>query len=360
MTPEGSTELRPETAIAYLERRGVFDPSEVTAASADALGGGVSNRVIRVRGRDRCLVLKQPLSNLAVDDDWPADVSRVHNEGAAARAYAAVAREEGRDRISVPEVIFEDERNHVVAVECVPDGATTWKSELLGGTVDAGVARTLGRFLGVSHRSATDRRGLKERFRDSTPFRQLRIEPYHRTTAARNPALADPIDAEADRVLGVRRTLVHGDYSPKNVLVDRSGTTNQRDTERATEANGDGPRLWLIDFEVAHWGDPAFDTGFMLNHLFIKSVYNHEFQDDYLDAARAFWRAYDGAVGWNVERETTRELAVLMLARVDGKSPVEYVDEGTGETLREIARRALTDEIETVEEYISLTREVSA
>lgn len=358
MTSEGSVTLRPETATAYLERRGVFDSSEGTAASADALGGGVSNRVIRVRGRDRCLVLKQPLSNLAVDDDWPADVSRVHNEAAAARAYAAVARETGMEDISIPEVIFEDERNHVVAVECVPDGAATWKSELLRGTVDTHVARTLGRFLGVSHRSTTDRMDLKERFRDTTPFEQLRIEPYHRTTAARHPDLANHIRTEVERVLSGRRTLVHGDYSPKNVLVDRSGTTNLQDVTGPNET--DAPALWLIDFEVAHWGDPSFDTGFMLNHLFIKSVHNHEHRDDYLDAARAFWRAYDEVTAWDIERETTRELAVLMLARVDGKSPVEYVDEPTGEVLREIARRALTDDIGTIEGYVSLTREVSS
>lgn len=359
MTTEESIALRPETAISYLERRGVFDRSEVTAADADALGGGVSNRVIRVRGRDRCLVLKQPLSNLEVEADWPADVSRVHNEAAAARAYAAVARET-RTTLSVPEVVFEDERNHVVAMECAPSGADTWKEELLGGTADARVARALGSFLGVTHRSAADRADLRERFRDGTPFRQLRIDPYHRTTAARHPDLADRIDAEAERVLGVQRTLVHGDYSPKNVLVDHSGTTNRRDGESATGSNGaDSPTLWLIDFEVAHWGDPAFDTGFMCNHLFIKSVYNDEFQDAYLDAAHAFWRAYDAAVEWDIETETVRELAVLMLARVDGKSPVEYADEHTRTKLREISRRALTDEIGTIEAYASIVREVT-
>ena len=357
---EGPVTLRPETAISYLERRGVFDPSEKDAVSANALGGGVSNRVIRVDGRSRCLVLKQPLGNLAVAEDWPADVSRVHNEAAAARAYAAVAREangsERRDQegwsVSVPEIVFEDERHHVVAMECAPDGAMSWKSELLDGSVDVEVARALGRFLGVAHRSAAGDADLEDRFGNVRPFEQLRIEPYHRTTAARHPDLADAILAETERVLGVRETLVHGDYSPKNVLVDRGGM-------ESGDADDPTPTLWLLDFEVAHWGDPAFDTGFMLNHLFIKSVHNRAQTNEYLDAARAFWRAYDEAVGWDTECETVRELAVLMLARVDGKSPVEYIDEPTGEVLREIARRALTSEIATIGEYASLTREVS-
>jgi len=358
MNEGDSVDLRPETATAYLEERGVFDSSEGLAASADALGGGVSNRVIRVRSRDRCLVLKQPLPDLAVEESWPADVSRIHNEAAAARAYAAVAREEGLgDRrggyaVSVPEVLFEDEHDHVLAMECVPDTAATWKTELLDGGVDVHIARALGRFLGTVHRTTADRPGLRARFGDSTPFEQLRIEPYHWTTAARHPAVADAIHAETERVLEARRTLVHGDYSPKNVLVDRQGSG--RNSEEV------GSTLWLIDFEVAHWGDPAFDTAFMCNHLLIKSVYNHEHREAYLDAARAFWQAYDERVAWEIERETTRELAVLMLARVDGKSPVEYAGEDTRERLREISCRALLEGIETIEGYVSLTREVSA
>jgi 5-methylthioribose kinase len=358
MADEDPVDLRPETATAYLEERGVFDASEALAASADALGSGVSNRVIRVRSRDRCLVLKRPLPNLAVEENWPADVSRIHNEAAAARAYAAIAREEELgDRpkewaVSVPEVLFEDEPDHVLAIDCVPDSATEWKAELLAGNVDTDIARALGRFLGTVHRSAADRPGLRERFEDHTPFEQLRIEPYHRTTAARHPAVADAIRAETERVLDTRRTLVHGDYSPKNVLVDHPGSGRNPDEGDAT--------LWLIDFEVAHWGDPAFDTAFMCNHLLIKSVHNRPRREAYLDAACTFWRAYDEQVTWEVERETTRELAVLMLARVDGKSPVEYAEEDTRETLREISRRALLDGIETIEGYVALVREISS
>lgn len=125
------------------------------------------------------------------------------------------------------------------------------------------------------------------------------------------------------------------------------------------EAEGTPPALWVLDFEVAHWGDPAFDPAFMLNHLFIKSVYNSERAEEYIDAARLFWNTYDGLVDWDVESETVLELAILMLARVDGKSPVEYVQrDATKETLRRIAKRAIQRDVNTVSTFAAITREM--
>jgi 5-methylthioribose kinase len=215
-----------------------------------------------------------------------------------------------------------------------------WKERLLAGRVDPGVARSLGRLLGTAHRLSAGDTDLRERFGDKTPFDQLRVDPYHRTVAERHPDLAGAVRAEAERVLGVDRTLVHGDFSPKNVLV--------------------GEALWLLDFEVAHWGDPAFDTAFMLNHLHIKAVHLPARREALLEAVEAFWEAYSAASGWAIERDTVRELAVLMLARVDGKSPVEYTDRGTEDVLRTVASRALREDVTTLEGYRGLLREVAA
>jgi 5-methylthioribose kinase len=333
--------LSAATAPAYLRDRGLLG-AEASEAGANPLGGGVSNRVVRVDAVDRSFVLKQPLPNLAVKDDWPADVSRVHNEAAAARAYADVIEAAGLEDVRVPDVLDEDGTAHVVVFSHAPDGAVMWKRELLDGRVDAGVARSLGRLLGTVHRRASRDDDLRERFADPTPFDQLRVDPYHRTTAERHPDVGEAIRAEAERVLAADRTLVHGDFSPKNVLVDRSS----------------GVR-WLLDFEVAHWGDPAFDTAFMLNHLFIKSVHVDGRREACIDAALTFWEAYRGAAGWDVEHETVRELAVLMLARVDGKSPVEYLDAGEGDRLRGISKRALREGTGTLDGFAGIVREVS-
>lgn len=325
-------ELRPDAAAGYLADANA-PVGEVVRATA--LGGGVSNVVVEVRTADGdCLVLKQPRPNLAVEDDWPADVARVHNEAAAARAYERILAERGLDA-RVPTPRFEDETDHVVGFECAPEEATMWKEDLLAGRVDGAVARAVGEVLGAVHDAAAGDEDLRASFASKRPFEQLRVDPYHRTTAERHPDLAERIRAEAERVTDVERTLVHGDYSPKNVLVD-------------------GGTPWILDFEVAHWGDPSFDTAFMLNHLFIKSVHNRERGAAYREAASAFWRAYDAAVPWDVEPETVAELGVLLLARVDGKSPVEYVDEATADALRRCGTRLLREEVDSLDAAASV------
>jgi 5-methylthioribose kinase len=334
--------LTADTVAAYLVDRGVVD-RPVSGVDIESLGGGVSNGVFRVTAADDCLVVKQPFANLAVDDDWPADVERVHNEAAAARAYDEIVRTADLPDVRVPQVVFEDHADHVIAVTCAPSESTMWKRDLLDGRVDPSVGERLGRFLGTSHAVAAGDESLRGEFAHEGPFEQLRLDPYHRTVADRHPDLAPAIEAELDRIEGVSRTLVHGDFSPKNVLVDR------RDED---------PALWVLDFEVAHWGDPAFDTAFMLNHLFIKSIYRAAENEQYVGTARRFWDAYVARVDWEIETETVRELAILMLARVDGKSPVEYVTAPeTKRQLRSTAERALVEGVETFDGFVELVEE---
>ena len=346
-----ATEFTPEAAVSHLRAAGVI-PADADA-TARSLGGGVSNHVYQVTWDDDCLVVKRPLPNLAVEDDWPADVDRVHNEADAIRAYDTVLRDTNV-AAQVPSVVSEThEPDHVVAIECAPADAEMWKTDLLAGRVDAGVAATVGEVLGAVHDATAADDEVRERFASKRPFDQLRVDPYHRTTAERHPDVADAIHEEIDRLLDTSRTLVHGDYSPKNVLV--GGDSSGGDGERSGSARDD---VWIIDFEVAHWGDPAFDVAFLLNHLLIKSVYNGERHGAYTDVARAFFQAYTERSGWDVEADTTAELAVLMLARVDGKSPVEYVQEGpVADALRATAKRALREEVRSLDGYLAVLEE---
>ena len=307
------------------------------------LGGGVSNEVFHVAWADDAVVVKQPLANLAVEDDWPADVGRVHNEAAAARVYRRVVDAyEVRD-IVVPAVRFEDRDEHLIAIDAAPLSAGMWKTDLLAGKVDETVGEVVGSFLGAAHEFAATESDVREGFSNYTPFEQLRLDPYHATVAERHPDVAPAIDAEIERIRDARSTLVHGDYSPKNVLIE----------------GGDNRRVWLLDFEVAHWGDPAFDVAFMLNHLFIKSVYNADRNERYVSTARAFWDAYGDvtAVDAGFEANVVAELGVLALARVDGKSPVEYVTaETTKDRLRTVAKTILTTDAATLDAVVKILR----
>jgi aminoglycoside phosphotransferase (APT) family kinase protein len=152
---------------------------------------------------------------------------------------------------------------------------------------------------------------VAERFADQAPLLQGRVDPYHRTAAERNPDLADAVLDEVDRLLDTRRALVLGDWSPKNLL---------------TYPN----RVLALDFEVAHWGDPAFDVAFLLTHLVLKGVRRPQDRPALRAAASAFIDAYMSAAGAIApdDGDVIAELGCLLLARVDGKSPAEYL---TGE-----------------------------
>ena len=187
-------------------------------------------------------------------------------------------------------------------MSAAPVRSASWKDLLLDGEILVETAERVGELLAgmgsVSWRDAS----WEREFGDQTIFDQLRIDPYYRATARRHPDLA-PLSARLIEESAARRVcLTHGDWSPKNFLVD-------------------GPRVMAIDFEVIHFGDPAFDTAFLLNHLLLKSFYRPEWADLYAAAAARFWQTYlDGVPreSW-IEPATLQHLGWLMLARVDGK-----------------------------------------
>jgi 5-methylthioribose kinase len=309
--------------------------------TVEVLGGGVSNGVFRIEWDNDSVVVKQPLPNLAVEADWPADIDRVHNEAEAARVYRTVVEKKEIPDITVPKVRFEDHDNHIIIIDAASSAAHTWKSALLDGDVDDEIGKQLGVFLGTTHAHTATDDHIRDVFGNDAPFEQLRIEPYHKTVAERHPDVAPRIEIEIERLRKTKKTLVHGDFSPKNVLLDDTAG---------------GSDLWLIDFEVAHWGDPTFDVAFLLNHLFIKAVYNAHRLEAYIETAERFWHAYEGVTDYpsSFERDVICELGVLMLARMDGKSPVEYVERATTkDQIRSLAKYLLTDQVETVHGFIA-------
>ena len=313
-------------------------------AGADAriteLGGGVSNTVLLVETGDRRFVLKQALGKLRVEDDWFSDRERVFRESAAMR-WLAPHLAAG----SVPEILFEDRENCLFAMTAGPREAETWKALLMRGEVDAGVAGTIGGML-ANMVSASWRDPEAERvFGDQTVFDQLRLDPYYRTTAARHPELKPQFDRLMRESSSRRVSLVHGDWSPKNFLVSAGA-------------------VMAIDFEVIHFGDPAFDAAFLLNHLLLKSFYRPAWSGELSRAASAFWGACRAGVpaecGW-IEPATLGHLGCLLLARVDGKSPAEYItDPELRARIREFARQLILAPPEHIADVFDQARRCAA
>ncbi len=316
-------DLSAENAAAYLRERGATKAEP----RIRELGGGVSNTVLLVESDGRRFVLKQALGRLRVAEEWLSDRQRVFRESAALEKL-----EPYLPQGSLPKVLFEDRDNFLYAMSAAPEGSASWKDLLLEGEIRAETAGRVGELLArldsVSWRGSSGESGDWEReFGDQTIFDQLRIDPYYRATALRHPDLA-PLAARLIEESAARRVcLAHGDWSPKNFLVD-------------------GPRVMAIDFEVIHFGDPTFDTAFLLNHLVLKSFYRPQWRDSYAAAGARFWQTYLSGVpreDW-IEAATLEHLGWLMLARVDGKSPAEYLrDAALRDRVRRFARDLIAD-----------------
>jgi len=181
--------------------------------------------------------------------------------------------------------------------------------------------------LGTIHaHSASDPEAARQ-FDTTANFIQLRIDPYLVTTGMRHPELRHLFDAEAQRLAETRQCLVHGDFSPKNLMVSPS-------------------RMVLLDCEVAWYGDPAFDISFLLTHLLLKGLYHAPRELGFESMCRAFWRRYVEEAGKVIdvqalEPRVARLLLMLLMARIDGKSPIEYLREEQRIWVRQFANAGI-------------------
>jgi hypothetical protein len=297
----------PDAFRGYLARTGLIAAGE--PCTPTALPGGVSSRTVLVRLADgRGFVFKQALPKLRVAVDWFSDPVRVHREAQGLRTLGELAPPG-----TVPAAVHEDFHDHVVGMEAVPQPHANWKSLLLAGRLETDHVRQFGRWLGTVHRESWRRRDeLSVTFDDRSFFESLRIEPYYQYTASQVPEAAGFLTDLIASTRSRRLALVHGDFSPKNVLVH------------------DG-RLVLLDFEVIHWGDPAFDLGFGLTHLLSKARHVRPLRAEFSRAASEFFdtcRNEVREVPWSadVEAHAVRHALGCMLARVAGRSPLEYLD----------------------------------
>ncbi len=288
-----------------------------------ALTGGVSSDIWRVDLPGRQFCIKRALEKLRVAEDWFAPISRNANE---------VGWLETANQIlpgCAPKVLAHDADTGMFAMEFLsPDEAPLWKDQLRHGNADTAFAAATGRALASIHARTAAMPELAERFATDETFHAIRLEPYLETTARRHPDLAPQLMGLVEITAETRIALVHGDVSPKNILVGASGPV-------------------FLDAECAWWGDPAFDLAFCLNHLMLKCLWVPETAPAFLNCFQAMAGAYletlPVPLAGSVEVRTAHLLPGLFLARIDGKSPVEYITaEADKDRVRRTARALLS------------------
>lgn len=303
-----------------LERMGLVAPGE--ALEFTPLTGGVSSDIVKAVWPGGAACVKRALAKLKVAADWQAPVERNRWEVEWMRVAGAI------EPLAVPSVLGEDRDHGLFAMRFLdPERHPVWKAQLLAGIIEPHTAREVGRCLARIHGETARDPSIPGRFATDHIFFPIRLEPYLAATARAHPDLEGRLAALIDTTRRHKRALVHGDVSPKNILV-----------------GPDGPVF--LDAECAWFGDPAFDLAFCLNHLMLKCVARPRWWARYLDCFSALFGTYLSRVTWepraDLEARVAHLLPGLFLARVDGKSPVEYITaEADRDKVRRVARHLL-------------------
>lgn len=323
----------PARLLEALVAAGVIDADGATPPMTP-LTGGVSSEIWLIDLPAGPVVAKQALAKLRVAGDWRAPLERTAYEAAWMRHAAAAAPG------STPRVIAATP-DVVVMAYLDPDRHRLWKSELLAGRADPAIAAAVGRRLGAIHAASADRTAVAAEFDNLDVFSALRLSPYFAATARVHPDLGPALDHLADSYRANRRTLVHGDVSPKNILV-----------------GPDGPVF--LDAECATWGDGAFDVAFVTAHLLLKMVVAPTAEDDLAASIESLRDTYLDRLTWEplapFERRWAAITTGLLLARVDGLSPVEYLDDAERTLVRDAARDLVGDPPDTIDDLVASWR----
>ena len=331
----GSSSILPADFADWVRALGLSTATEIQGA---ALTGGVSSDIWRVDLDGRSLCVKRALAVLKVAAHWEAPVLRNQYEARWMQFAAQVVPG------AVPECLASDSARGMLLMTYLPDtDYPLWKTMLRDGTIRPSDARQVGQVLATIHVRSAAMPQLSQQFDSDAIFHAIRLDPYLSAAALRNPDCGPALERLVQTTANTRKALVHGDVSPKNILIGPQGPV-------------------LLDAECAWWGDPVFDLAFCLNHLLLKRAWRPAFTNEYQSAFTALLDGYRTTVQdmnpwerWEtLEARCASLLPGLLLARIDGKSPVEYIqNEHQRDRVRVLARHYLlapTNRLETINE----------
>lgn len=316
--------LDESSVISYLTERKLLSGN----ATVEVLTGGVSCVVLAVKSAEREIVVKQALPELKTKAKWVADQRRAIVEAEAMRVYQSITPD------SVPELLDCDEANFTLTMSRLPNTCTNWKQDMLEGRIHPEMGEKLGKILAHWHNATAVDAAIKAKFMEGELFEQLRVSPFYRAVSEKNPALETVITNLINEITTVKTTLVHGDFSPKNIM-----------------ATNDHSPL-VLDFEVAHTGNPVFDLAFVSAHLLCKTIRTSNIaeKEALIATATNFLNSYRQSSNLAIAESLPLHVALIALARVEGVSPVNYLDESAQRQLVAITKSALLDSTMTFEQ----------
>lgn len=306
----------PNDILAVLRRGGFLQLGVVP--DMEPLKGGVSSDIWRVELEDGAFCIKRALPKLKVELDWRAPVERSNFEAMWMSVAASIIPD------AVPPLLHRDETGNALVMPFLdPESYQSYKVLLMDGRGERWMAGMTAEKLAAIHNATAGDAKIARDFDNDRIFKDIRVEPYLLATAQKWPDLAKDLRQIASSTLACKKALVHGDISPKNILVGKSG-------------------MLFLDAECACYGDPAFDLAFCLNHFLLKAAHLPDQVFDHLDFFEIMASTYLASASFEprdaLEARAARLLPGLTLGRIDGRSPVEYIkDDGQKERIRKAA-----------------------
>ena len=296
---------------------------------------GVSSDIWHVKteiGLEFCI--KRALKKLTVKEDWFAPVSRSNFEASYFKACQNVNSK------SFPKILGHDKKNYILAMEWFrPEKYILWKKKLLDISFDKKEANLISNILNKKHSYFYDNSKFKTEFENDKTFYDIRIEPYIIFTSNSYPEHKNYFVDAAKSLVSNKKTVIHGDFSPKNILI--------------------GPDFPVIlDAETACWGDPIFDLAFCNNHIILKSILNSSNKKKYMLLSKEFIETYISKINWEDKNSFIdrflKLVPLLILARLDGKSPIEYYQDKHVKKARTLGLKVLDDKIKNINSFFSI------
>jgi 5-methylthioribose kinase len=307
--------LDESSVIPYLTERNLLTGN----ATVEVLTGGVSCVVLAVSNSEIDIVVKQALPELKTKAKWVADQRRAIVEADAMQTYHAITPD------NVPQLIDCDPEAFTLTMSRLPRSCTNWKIDMLEGRIHPEMGAKLGEVLAKWHNATAVDAAIKSKFLEGELFEQLRVSPFYRAVASKNMNLQDSINELIDEITTEKIALVHGDFSPKNIMA----TTDHSPV--------------VLDFEVAHTGNPVFDLAFLSAHLLCKIIAtdNQENKELLVQTATEFFNKYSQTTRLVISANLSKHTALIALARVEGVSPVNYLSPVQAERLMNLTKAAL-------------------
>ena len=278
--------------------------------------------------------IKRALAKLTVKEDWFAPISRNNFEAMYFKYCKKIAS------TSFPQLLGHDRKNHILAMNWFDSKVyTVWKKKLLDKDINLTDAKNVSSLLLKKHKSFHNNKFYQKKFNNDDTFYAIRIEPYIIFTSYKYPENKKKFEDVALSLVKNKKTIIHGDFSPKNILIKSNKPV-------------------ILDAETACWGDPVFDLAFCNNHILLKSILFKDSASKFLDLSYKFINSYIKKISWEDKKDFISRLLnilpLLLLARVDGKSPVEYFKKKEQSKTRALAKQIIIEDIKTINELYSI------